>query len=36
LTSSAANDRLGALIASKSAGAHELKGFEGKHEFYSC
>ena len=36
LTSAAANDRLGALITSKSVGAHELKGFEGKHEFYSC
>jgi adenylate cyclase len=35
LTSSAAKDGLGALLASNSVGAHELKGFEGKHEFYS-
>jgi class 3 adenylate cyclase len=36
LTSAAANDGLGALIASNSIGAHELKGFEGEHEFFSC
>ena len=36
LTSAAANDRLGALIGSNSVGAHELKGFEDKHEFFSC
>ena len=35
LTSAAAKDGLGILIAWKSVGAHELKGFEGKHEFYS-
>jgi adenylate cyclase len=35
LTSSAANDKLGTLISSSSAGGHELKGFEGKHTFFS-
>jgi class 3 adenylate cyclase len=36
LTSAAANDGLGALIGSNSIGEHELKGFEGRHEFFSC
>jgi class 3 adenylate cyclase len=36
LTSAAGRDRLGLLITTKPAGAHELKGFEGKHEFFSC
>src|SRR6266508_2390478 len=36
LTSAAGKDKLGALIKCEPAGAHELKGFEGKHEFYSC
>jgi class 3 adenylate cyclase len=36
LTSTAGKDKLGSLIRSEPAGAHELKGFEGKHEFYKC
>jgi adenylate cyclase len=36
LTSAAGKDKLGSLIKPESAGAHELKGFEGKHEFFSC
>jgi class 3 adenylate cyclase len=36
LTSAAGKDKLGLLIKSEPAGAHELKGFEGKHEFFSC
>jgi adenylate cyclase len=36
LISAAANDKLGSLIKAKPAGSHELKGFEGKHEFFSC
>src|SRR6266496_5932132 len=36
LTSAAGKDKLGSLIKCEPAGAHELKGFEGKHEFYSC
>jgi adenylate cyclase len=36
LTSAAGKDKLGSLIKSDPAGAHELKGFEGKHEFFSC
>jgi len=36
LTSAAGKDKLGSLITSEPAGAHELKGFEGKHEFFSC
>ena len=36
LTSAAGKDKLGALIKTEPAGAHELKGFEGKHEFFSC
>ncbi|MEY2554945.1 MAG: adenylate cyclase [Verrucomicrobiota bacterium] len=36
LTSTAGKDKLGPLINIESAGAHELKGFEGKFEFFSC
>ena len=36
LTSAAGKDKLGSLIKCDPAGAHELKGFEGKHEFFSC
>ena len=36
LTSAAGKAKLGSLIKTKPAGAHELKGFEGKHEFFSC
>jgi adenylate cyclase len=36
LTSAAGKDKLGSLIKAEPAGAHELKGFEGKHEFFSC
>jgi class 3 adenylate cyclase len=36
LTSAAGKDKLGSLIKPEPAGAHELKGFEGKHEFFSC
>jgi adenylate cyclase len=36
LTSAAGKDKLGSLIQTEPAGAHELKGFEGKHEFFSC
>ncbi len=36
LTSTAGKDKLGPLIKTEPAGAHELKGFEGKHEFFSC
>jgi adenylate cyclase len=36
LTSAAGKDKLGSLIKCESAGAHELKGFEGKHESFSC
>jgi adenylate cyclase len=36
LTSTAGKDKLGSLIKTEPAGAHELKGFEGKHEFFSC
>ena len=36
LTSVAGKDKLGSLIKCEPAGAHELKGFEGKHEFFSC
>jgi class 3 adenylate cyclase len=36
LTSAAGKSKLGKLVAVKPAGAHELKGFEGKHEFFSC
>lgn len=36
LTSAAGKDKLGPLIRAEPAGAHELKGFEGKFEFFSC
>src|SRR3984893_11146827 len=36
LTSAAGKSKLEPLIKCEPAGAHELKGFEGKHEFYSC
>jgi adenylate cyclase len=36
LTSAAGKSKLGSSIKTESAGAHELKGFEGKHEFFSC
>jgi len=36
LTSAAGKDKLGSLIKAEPAGAHELKGFDGKHEFFSC
>lgn len=36
LTSVAGKDKLGSLIKAEPAGAHELKGFEGKHDFFSC
>jgi adenylate cyclase len=36
LTSSAAKAKLGSLVKYEPAGAHELKGFDGKHEFFSC
>ena len=36
LTSAAGKDKLGSLIKTEPAGAHELKGFEGKHEFFGC
>ena len=36
LTSAAGKGKLGSLMEYKAAGAHELKGFEGKHEFFSC
>jgi adenylate cyclase len=35
LTSAAGKAKLGSLVRCKAAGAHELKGFEGKHEFFS-
>ena len=35
LTSAAGKDKLGSMIKAEPAGAHELKGFEGKHEFFS-
>jgi adenylate cyclase len=35
LTSDAGKARLGAMMKCESAGAHEVKGFEGKHEFFS-
>jgi class 3 adenylate cyclase len=28
--------KLGSLIRAEPAGSHELKGFEGAHEFFSC
>jgi len=36
LTSAAGKEKLGSLMQCEPAGAHELKGFEGKHEFFSC
>jgi len=36
LTSAAGKDKLGALIKAEPVGAHELKGFDGKFEFFSC
>ncbi len=36
LTSAAGKDRLGSLIKAEPVGAHELKGFQGKHEFFKC
>ncbi len=36
LTSMAGRDKLGSLITAEPAGAYELKGFEGKYEFFSC
>jgi adenylate cyclase len=36
VTSAAGKAKLGSLIKTEPAGAHELKGFEGKHEFFTC
>jgi adenylate cyclase len=36
LTSAAGQSKLKSLLQFESASAHELKGFEGKHEFFSC
>src|SRR5205823_2520003 len=36
LTSAAGKAKLGSLIKTEAAGPHELKGFEGKHEFFTC
>ena len=36
LTSAAGRSKLGSLMQYEPAGAHEFKGFEGKHEFFSC
>jgi adenylate cyclase len=36
LTSAAGQSKLKSLMKFEPAGAHELKGFEGKHEFFSC
>jgi len=36
LTSAAGKAKLGSLVKCEPAGTHELKGFEGKHEFFSC
>jgi adenylate cyclase len=36
LTSVAAQGKLKSQVTFTSVGAHELKGFEGKHEFFSC
>src|SRR5947207_10226334 len=36
LTSAAGKEELGPLMKCQPVGAHELKGFEGKHEFFSC
>ena len=36
LTSAAGQAKLGSLIQCQPAGEHELKGFEGNHQFFSC
>jgi adenylate cyclase len=36
LTSAAANAKLASFMRAESAGNHELKGFEGQYEFFSC
>ena len=36
LTSAAANAKLAPFVRAQSAGNHELKGFEGQYEFFSC
>jgi adenylate cyclase len=36
LISAAGKSKLGKLIQTEPAGSHELKGFEDKHEFFSC
>jgi hypothetical protein len=36
LTSTAGKSKLGTLIKAEPAGSHELKGFEGKYEFFTC
>jgi adenylate cyclase len=36
LTSASGKEKLNDFIKAESAGAHELKGFEGKHEFFAC
>jgi adenylate cyclase len=36
LTSAAGKSKLESVIKCEPAGAHELKGFEGKHEFFTC
>jgi adenylate cyclase len=36
LTSEACKSKLESLIKCEPAGGHELKGFEGRHEFFSC
>jgi adenylate cyclase len=36
LTSAVGKSKLGSLMKYQPAGAHELKGFEGVHEFFSC
>ena len=36
LTSAAGKSKLESLIKCESAGTHELKGFEGNHEFFKC
>jgi adenylate cyclase len=36
LTSASGKEKLENLIKAEPAGAHELKGFEGKHEFFQC
>jgi len=36
LTSEAGKTKLDSLMKCEPAGAHELKGFEGAYEFFSC